>query len=334
MYEFELEKAAKKTKSVPKVTQTNDNVAKTIETGDVYERINEIITEEGNFLICEPAAENIATEAGQHISMLPYEVFVYLLRWVISSELDIRSLEQISLVCRGFYLVTRDTDIWRLVCVRTWGARNVDSDILASYDNCWRHMYIERPRLNFSGSYISRTTYIRHGEQAFQDVNYRPCYIVEYYRYLRFFPGGQVLMVTTADDPFMTVAKLRLRNAEQLSNIGIMSGHYNLIDERFVSCEFKRTLIDDEPSFGGSRRVQRAKVAKAVTEQIFNAQFELCNSGKRKNHQLVWRHYSVEFKRSNGHQALSTFDLTPSRYPPFFFSRVKSYSTSSEAPLA
>lgn len=42
----------------------------------------------------------------------------------------------------------------------------------------------------FVGVYISKTTYIRYGESSFQDTNYKPCYLVEYYRYLRFFPDG------------------------------------------------------------------------------------------------------------------------------------------------
>lgn len=46
-------------------------------------------------------------------------------------------------------------------------------------------MFIERARLHFNGCYISKTTYIRHGENSFQDQFYRPWHIVEYYRYLR-----------------------------------------------------------------------------------------------------------------------------------------------------
>ena len=39
------------------------------------------------------------------------------------------------------------------------------------------------------GVYISRTTYIRQGEQSL-DTFYSPWHLVEYYRYIRFFPDG------------------------------------------------------------------------------------------------------------------------------------------------
>uniref|UniRef100_A0A4W4H965 F-box only protein 9 n=1 Tax=Electrophorus electricus TaxID=8005 RepID=A0A4W4H965_ELEEL len=50
--------------------------------------------------ICEPEAET----SQMHISALPLEVLMYIFRWVVSSDLDMRALEQLSLVCRGFYI--------------------------------------------------------------------------------------------------------------------------------------------------------------------------------------------------------------------------------------
>lgn len=38
---------------------------------------------------------------------LPREILMYIFRWVVSSELDMRALEQLSLVCRGFYICAR-----------------------------------------------------------------------------------------------------------------------------------------------------------------------------------------------------------------------------------
>uniref|UniRef100_A0A672HKH0 F-box domain-containing protein n=1 Tax=Salarias fasciatus TaxID=181472 RepID=A0A672HKH0_SALFA len=42
-----------------------------------------------------------------HISALPREILMYVFRWVVSSDLDMRALEQLSLVCRGFYMCAR-----------------------------------------------------------------------------------------------------------------------------------------------------------------------------------------------------------------------------------
>ncbi len=55
---------------------------------------------------------------GCHIGHLPVEVMTYILKWVVSSELDVVSLENVARVCRGFYLCARDEELWRLVCQR------------------------------------------------------------------------------------------------------------------------------------------------------------------------------------------------------------------------
>lgn len=53
-----------------------------------------------------------------HFSDLPMEVILYILRWVVSNDLDLKSLERFASVCRGFYLLARDPEIWRHACMR------------------------------------------------------------------------------------------------------------------------------------------------------------------------------------------------------------------------
>lgn len=65
-------------------------------------------------LLCLPKFEQKTT----HISVLPLEIILLILRWLVSSDLDLRSLEMFSAVCRGFYLCARDAEIWRLACIR------------------------------------------------------------------------------------------------------------------------------------------------------------------------------------------------------------------------
>uniref|UniRef100_A0A8C1Y4F5 F-box protein 9 n=1 Tax=Cyprinus carpio TaxID=7962 RepID=A0A8C1Y4F5_CYPCA len=55
---------------------------------------------DGTMKLCEPDTDT--TEV--HISALPFEVLMYIFRWVVSCDLDLRALEQLSLVCRGFYI--------------------------------------------------------------------------------------------------------------------------------------------------------------------------------------------------------------------------------------
>lgn len=60
----------------------------------------------------------IVTDGYFHISNLPTEIVLYILRWVVSGNLDLRSLEQCSMVSKGFYLLARDPEIWRLACFK------------------------------------------------------------------------------------------------------------------------------------------------------------------------------------------------------------------------
>lgn len=55
---------------------------------------------------------------GLHFSDLPMEIVLYILKWVVSADLDLRSLEQCSAVCKGFYICSKDHDIWRLACLK------------------------------------------------------------------------------------------------------------------------------------------------------------------------------------------------------------------------
>jgi len=59
-----------------------------------------------------------------------------------------------------------------------------------------------------SGCYISKCVYYRTGEKSL-DCYYRPYHRVEYYRYIRFFPEGKILIaVMCAVSAVMFVACL------------------------------------------------------------------------------------------------------------------------------
>lgn len=269
--------------------------------------------------ICSVASEQKAT----HISDLPQEVFMFILRWVVSSDLDILSLESISKVCRGFYLCARDPELWHLACVRTWGK---DCGQLNQY-NSWREMYICRPRICYNGVYINRTTYVRHGESSFQDSSYRPCFLVEYFRYLRFFPEGVVLMLTTPDNPYASLGKLRHRRPAYAS---VLSGNFWLEGTR-VKAVLKKPTVKAPPRNTGYRRGTRHS-AEPQPVQVFHLELELRNVRGRANAQLAWKSYAIHTYWL-GQESVATFDLTTNAFPPLWFSRVKSFTQVSESPL-
>ncbi|XP_075975953.1 F-box only protein 9 [Anticarsia gemmatalis] len=289
-----------------------------IEGEDLLSRLQRILARKG--VLCEPEF----APKGAHISWLPYEVVLVILRWVVSAELDAAALERVAAVCRGLYVMAREPDIWRSLCVKTWGIEC--GTPRAGGFVSWRHMFVERPRLQLHGCYISKTTYIRHGENSFQDQFYRPWYLIDYYRYLRFFPEGLVLMWTTAEEPAASVGHLKYRHTKP--GLGIMSGHYRLIGDKVVVV-IKKTNAEKKSTQTSARfRARRKEVEHH--EQTFHMEFELRNVRSRRNFQLSWRRYSVSTRRDQWTQ----FELSPAKFPPFAFSRVRAYTADTAAPLA
>ncbi|XP_033221607.1 F-box only protein 9 [Belonocnema kinseyi] len=283
---------------------------------DLFSRLSRILSR--NQCVCFPSFQQSTT----HISALPMEIVLYILRWVVSSELDLRSLEMFSRVCRGFYISARDAEIWRLACVRVWG---VNCGSFEPQYNSWREMYLHRPRLSYNGCYISKTSYIRHGENSFQDQFYRPWHLVEYFRYLRFFPEGRVLMLTSTEDAQVCVNALKSRSPR---NAEVLIGHYRLRD----NCV---TLILKKQVLKGNNNVYRRKrreVSHDSGEQTYHAEFEIQNHHKKVNSQLTWLTYKIYTKYKDGDEVTTCLSLGM-RYPPFRFNRVKSYTQESEAPL-
>lgn len=65
-----------------------------------------------------------------------------------------------------------------------------------------RVMFQGRPRLRFSGCYISTVNYIRPGASTPSQASWNtPVHVVTYYRYLRFFRDGSCVSLLTTTEP-------------------------------------------------------------------------------------------------------------------------------------
>ncbi|KFD70234.1 hypothetical protein M514_03336 [Trichuris suis] len=170
-------------------------------TGRVIKNLEKRLSRNPNRQHCEPNEPQERT----HISALPSEVVLQIFRWVISSDLDVQQLEQLSLVCSGFYKLARHPQLWQSICERVWGQRLGQ---LAPFSS-WRDMFINRCRPCFNGLYVAKITYPRMGENSCSSALYRPWHRVVYYRCLRFFPDGTATMMTTADPPQAIVQHLK-----------------------------------------------------------------------------------------------------------------------------
>jgi F-box protein 9 len=274
-------------------------------------------------VVCEPHLEQNMT----HISSLPVELIVYILKWVVSNDVDVVALENISKVCRGFYICARDDELWRLICQRVWGVNCGRPTPFGS----WRNMFVGRPHLKFHGCYICKMSYYRLGEQGV-DSFYRPFHLVEYYRYLRFFPEGKMMMLTSPDYPYTMVPKLRSRNGRVQ---GMLYGYYKMAGDR-VTAVLKRRPVDYNANMGFKyKRRQQQNQNQKDSEQSFHVELIAKNAGKRLYSQLAWSKYSVHTTyKLSGEETVANFELTNKAYPPLFFSTVKSYTTETSSLLA
>lgn len=281
---------------------------------------------------CERAADSNSTSL--HISDLPVEVFLIISRWIVSNELDIQALEKSALVCKGFYLYARDPKLWRMICLKVWGLQL--GTLNGSAFNSWRQMYFQRSRLRFNGCYISKTEYFRLGENSFQDSAYKPVHHVEYYRYLRFFPDGIVLMFTTADEPLIGVRRLKSRDPKRKE---VLRGFYRLHND-MVTIMLQKTVMGEAPTII-AEQVKRKKNEKRVPpkapvayEQVFQIQLEIRDSSKRRFSLLHWKQYKIIKRRNDVELSSSEFPLSKDQYPMFHFTRVDQYLEESNSILA
>lgn len=85
---------------------------------DLFARFQNSIQNGNGCLLQKSNAEKSVITTGAHFADLPIEIIFYILRWVVSLDLDILSLESCALVSKGFYLCARDAEIWRLACLK------------------------------------------------------------------------------------------------------------------------------------------------------------------------------------------------------------------------
>ncbi|KAI5755406.1 hypothetical protein M8J77_016528 [Diaphorina citri] len=286
---------------------------------DLLVRCQRLLCKHNTFIL--PAHPQTAT----HFSALPMEIVIYILRWVMSQHHDARSIDMCSRVCRGLYICARDPAIWRDVSIRTWGLDC--SDLAAPGPTTWRQLYLERPRLETTGCYISKTSYLRHGDNSFQDRTHRPWHVVTYFRYLRFFPGGLVLLLTTADVPSSVVGSLKWRTPRDST---ILIGHYKMRGDRvFIVAKQSRYNLANARVKTRNRRVNEYE----TRDQTFHLELKIDTHRHKRNVCLQWQDYSISRTNYLGDTNIDNFDTLGSKFPPFWFSRVKSYTAESDGIL-
>ena len=196
----------------------------------------------------EPAPTDASPPLACPIANVPSELFNLILYH--TADLDLASFARLALVCRRFaYLVATEEGIWRQVCSGhqygfagmhyEWNTTLSGRPLPSSIDDLgerltaltihtpppivplippyptYRAMLYARPRIRFSGCYISTVNYIRPGAATATQATWNsPVLIVTYYRYLRFFRDGTCVSLLTTTEPVDVVHQLTRENMQ------------------------------------------------------------------------------------------------------------------------
>lgn len=180
------------------------------------------------------------------MSTIPSELLTEIL--VQSGLREPASLGRLAVVCKRLaYLVATEDQVWRNIVHDStfgfaamhydWACNITGSPIPMSIDDLdtqiaslslartpatlpltpafpsYRHMYHTRPRIRFTGCYISTVNYIRPGAATASQATWNsPVLIVTYYRYLRFFRDGSCVSLLTTVEPVDVVHHLTKEN--------------------------------------------------------------------------------------------------------------------------
>lgn len=102
---------------------------------------------------------------------------------------------------------------------------------------------------------------------------------MEYYRFIRFLPNGEILFLTSSDEPSVTVSGLR--DDKYPRNPATLRGQYHLYGNNIVSAVVKKPTPAQTPVHRG--RNGRAQLQDVTT---FHLEFEICQVKSRYNWML------------------------------------------------
>lgn len=174
----------------------------------------------------KPALNNI-DEDGWFEGKVPEEVML-----TIFSKLDPYAIGRASCSCRIWRIWGSHPLLWQRACVEAFAHTSFQENVKRArfcYQGSWRKMFIERPHLRYNGLYISRNTYLRTGITEWRVKN--PVHLVAYFRYIRFYPGGNFIYRTSPEKPnrISRLMKIPMGSSRRMLSTdasGLLEGRY------------------------------------------------------------------------------------------------------------
>ncbi|KAK9373419.1 uncharacterized protein V1513DRAFT_449138 [Lipomyces chichibuensis] len=226
---------------------------------------------------------------------LPNEITNTILRTL--AVLDLSSFTKTSYTCRKLaFLAYSDSMLWRSLCMNeypkmTYEAPVDENEAIHLWNDNWRLMFLERPRIMFNGIYISTCNYHRYGVSHSWNV---PIHIVTYYRYVRFFDDGTCITHLTTKEPIEVVPEFQ----RHLMKRGMFKGTWQM-------------------SIDGRVRIESQS---PVAKYLFLQELDIKSAGRGRHNRLNW----VGFWSVN-RVTTDRMEFSLLHEKPFYFSRVLSY---------
>ncbi|KAK9456898.1 hypothetical protein V1511DRAFT_520771 [Dipodascopsis uninucleata] len=249
-------------------------------------------------ILSEFADENMEPEDEElpsPLMLLPNEILNVILRAL--AVMDLSTFTKTTYACKKLaYLAYSDSVLWRSLCMKEYTRMNYEipideNEAIQLWNHDWRRMFLERPRIQYNGIYISTCNYQRSG---ISDSWYVPIHIVTYYRYIRFFEDGTCLIMLTTREPIEVVPEFH----RHLMRRNMFKGNWRM-------------------SMDGRLRIESQA---PVNKYLFLQELEIKSSGRGRHNRLNWIGF-WSFNRFTADQ--HEFSLQHEK--PFYFSRVLSY---------
>ena len=153
----------------------------------------------------ESSSDAEEVESKINILSLPEEVLSS-----VFSRLEAEQLSCLAQVSSRFLCHAYDSRHWRRIALKTWPHESLHVLEKRLWDyKSWRKLCTLRPRLRANAIYVTRHRFTKTTCRVAVSEPLAPVFLVEYYRFLRFYPDGTVVSLTTPEPPEISYRRLR-----------------------------------------------------------------------------------------------------------------------------
>lgn len=128
----------------------------------------------------------------------------------VCSRLEAEGLSFLAQASKGFLQYAYDPVHWRRIAQKTWPHEpmHILEKQLYVYKS-WRKLCTLRPRLRTNAIYVTRHQFTKTTCRVAASEPLAPVFLVTYYRFLRFYPDGTVVNLTTPESPDVSYRRVR-----------------------------------------------------------------------------------------------------------------------------